>query len=254
MMNCNEMVNRLLERKDQYVAEQKRKRKTAVRITTYAFSFALVILLGVGVWQSNLFDRTTVTDVDNSSNISEQDYSDKLNTETNDNLAKSNKINIVKIDGISAAKYNTDLLEEDFIPLTNDELKSYYGINIFPTVPRDLGTEWGEEDGSSRGIYKKNNGTGKVYYDVQILNYSNEDFSRSVNIELCKGHMPMSDYGSLDWSDSEMSVINNTNVGIGQTDAGHYLVEFVYKNVGFRLIVEGLTQEEMVSVVASIIK
>ncbi len=254
MMNRNEMVNRLLERRDQYVAEQKRKRKTAVCITTCAFSLALAALLGVGVWQSNFFDRTTVTGVENSGNISEQDSSDKLNTKTNDNLTESNKINIIRIDGISSKKYNLDLLEEDFIPLTNDELESYYGINIFPAVPRDLGTEWGEEDGNSRGIYKKNKGTGKVYYDVQILNYSNEDFSRSVNIELSKGHMPMSDYGSLDWSDSEMSVINNTNVGIGQTDVGHYLVEFMYKNVGFRLIVEGLTQEEMVSVITSIIK
>ncbi len=254
MMNRNEMVNHLLERRDQYVAEQKRKRKTAVRITTCAFSFTLAALLGIGVWQSDLFDRATVTGAENSSNVSDRDYSDKLNTETNDNPTEGNKINIIQIDGISAKKYKLDLLEEDFIPLTSDELESYYGINIFPTVPSDLGTEWGERDGSPRGIFKKNNGTGKVYYDVQVLNYSNRDYSRCVNIELSKGHMPMSDYGSLDWLDSEMSVINNTNVGIGQTDAGHYLVEFMYKNVGFRLIVEGLTQEEMVSVIASIIK
>lgn len=256
MKSCNEMVNSLLERREQYAAEQKQKKKTIMRITSVACSFAVVLILGTGVWQGGLLDRTPEAGIGDSDNSGEQDYLDATNGKKTDNQAENDKINIVKINGISSEKSNICLLADDFIPLTADKLVSYYGINIFPTVPSDLGTEWEERNGNPRGIYKRDGGVGEVYYDKQILNYSNEDFSRSVNIELCKDHMPMSDYGFLDssWLDAEMSVINNTKVGIGQTDDGYYLVEFMYKDVGFRLIGEGITQEELVSVIGSIIK
>ena len=35
-------------------------------------------------------------------------------------------------------------------------------------------------------------------------------------------------------------------------EGGIYLIEFLYRSVGFRLVVEGLTQEELVSVVSSL--
>lgn len=42
-------------------------------------------------------------------------------------------------------------------------------------------------------------------------------------------------------------------VGIGQSDSGHYLVEFMYDNVGFRMIIEGLSIEEIEAVIDSLI-
>ena len=65
MKNSEEMVNSLLERRDQYVAEQRKKRKSIVRITSAACSFVLVALLGVGVWQSGWLDSTTPPTTDN---------------------------------------------------------------------------------------------------------------------------------------------------------------------------------------------
>ena len=56
MKNYNEIANDLFERRDKCIAEQKARRKTITRITTSVCSFILVALLGIGVWQSGLFN------------------------------------------------------------------------------------------------------------------------------------------------------------------------------------------------------
>lgn len=52
----------------------------------------------------------------------------------------------------------------------------------------------GEEQRQYLGIYRRNEGTGEVYWDGQMINYSNPDFSRTVNIVVDKGCLPLSDY------------------------------------------------------------
>ena len=56
MKNTNEMVNSLLERREQYEAEQKRKRSIITRTATSMCCFCLIALLGFGAWQSELFN------------------------------------------------------------------------------------------------------------------------------------------------------------------------------------------------------
>lgn len=56
MKSCNEMVNSLMERLDAYEVQQKRKRKTVMRITSVACAFAVVAAVGVGLWQGGVFD------------------------------------------------------------------------------------------------------------------------------------------------------------------------------------------------------
>lgn len=58
MKNYDEITNTLLQRRDRYIAQQKKKRKKVMGITIPLFGFCLVTALGVGVWQSGLF-RTT---------------------------------------------------------------------------------------------------------------------------------------------------------------------------------------------------
>ncbi len=56
MKNYDEIANDLFERRNKCIAEQKAKRKTITRITASVCSFMLVVLLGIGVWQSGLFN------------------------------------------------------------------------------------------------------------------------------------------------------------------------------------------------------
>lgn len=55
MKNYDELTNDLLERRDSYVAKQKRKSKTAMRVATSFCSICLVALIGFGVWQGDFF-------------------------------------------------------------------------------------------------------------------------------------------------------------------------------------------------------
>ena len=52
MKHYEEIANRVFERRDAYVARQKKRRQTAIRVTSVVSSFVLVALLGVGIWQS----------------------------------------------------------------------------------------------------------------------------------------------------------------------------------------------------------
>lgn len=234
MKNSNEMVRSLLERKAEYEENQKRKKKIITRTVTTLSCICLAVLVGFGVWHG-------------SNNVK----SEPNTTESTEASAANNKIVVQQIDGIlgdGGRKMNISLNWDDFVKMDKAALVNYYGTNLFPEVPPDL-KEW--ED--SNGIYKRNGGTGEVYYDKIILNYSNDDFSRSVNIETEKNVMPKSDCAFFSEIEND-STINNTAVGIGKTDDGYYYAQFKYHGVGFRLICNGLTESEVVSVISSLIK
>ena len=73
MKNCDEMVNSLFERKDRYVAEQKRKRAIITRAVASVCCFSLVALLGFGLWQGGMFDTTPSATINNSISPPEKD-------------------------------------------------------------------------------------------------------------------------------------------------------------------------------------
>ena len=57
MKNCEEMTNSLIERRDEYLAEQKKKRKNAAKIIAPVTSICLVVLLGFGAWKTGVLTR-----------------------------------------------------------------------------------------------------------------------------------------------------------------------------------------------------
>lgn len=221
MKNCDEMVSSLLERRDRYAAEQKRKRKVITRAASSVCCVCLIVLLGFGIF----------------------------NSKSPDEPIASNRIVINSIDGASSDKMNICLHTEDFVEMSRDEMISYYGVNYIPEVPPDI-KAWEDE---RSGIYIGDSGTGEVYWDVDILNYSNEDFTRNVHLEVTKAHSIVRDYVFLNGTE-EKSLINNVEVLLGKAENGFYYAEFTYKGVGFLLDTEGLTQDEFVAVITSLIK
>lgn len=87
MKNCDEMVNSLLERRERYAAEQKRKRKVITHAVTSMCCVCFVALCSFGVWKSGLFDTTPSVTLDDSINIGEKDYinPDELNDNAQEN-------------------------------------------------------------------------------------------------------------------------------------------------------------------------
>lgn len=235
MKSSNEMVRSLLDRKAQYEEKQTRKKKIIFRTVTSLSCICLAALVGFGAWYGSKSIKT------GSNNT----------TENTDASVPNNKIVVQQIDNISrdgSRKMNINLNSEDFVEMDKTALINYYGTNLFPDVPADL-KEWQD----SNGIFKRNGGTGEVYYDRIILNYSNDDFSRTVNIEIEKNVVPKSDCAFFSEIKNN-SIINDTAVGIGKTNDGYYYAQFIYHNVGFIAICNGLTESEVVSIISSLIK
>lgn len=76
MKNCDEMVNDLFERREQYVAEQKRKRKILARAASSVCCLCLVSLMGAGAWKSGWFNAEPPVSLNDSTIIGEKDYID----------------------------------------------------------------------------------------------------------------------------------------------------------------------------------
>lgn len=248
MKNYNEIANSVLERRDKFETEKKNRRRFIAKTVTPICCFCLVALLGVGVWQGGLFK-------DNSTQIANDSIYPGLVDHYGPNESPTE--NKIVFNNITSSPTSTDRVKpvyetrpEDFVEMTKAEINDYYGVEIFPTVPDDV-KEW--DDNEINGIYRKNGGTGEVYWDQTVLNYSNEDFTRGVNIEIKKGALPTMDYG--DKSLGEKSIINNWEVAIYYCEENHYYhAIFMYKNVGFSVNTDGLTQDEFISVISSILK
>lgn len=250
MKNSEEMVNSLLERRDRYVTEQKKKKTIITRTVTSMCCVCLVALLGFGMWQGGMFNTTPPDQtVEDALYPGIKDNFDESKGESPDNPAASNKIVINTINGISADKMNIALMIDDFVEMSREEMIKYYGVDYIPDVPDDI-QPWEDE---RSGIYRRNGGTGEVYWDADILNYSNEDFTRSVHIEVDKGSYVLQDYLFFKGTE-EKSIINNFEVLIGLSENGYYYSEFMYNGVGFCIDAEGVTEDEFVAIIASIIE
>lgn len=73
MKNYDELTNNLLERRDRYVLEQRKKRR-AIGITTSLCCICLVALLGLGMWQSEMFAGLPPATLDDSIVVGDKDY------------------------------------------------------------------------------------------------------------------------------------------------------------------------------------
>lgn len=240
MRNHNEVTESVFRRRDEYNERKKQRRNTVIKISSSAACLGIATLVAFNVGQSNAKENPMIQNTPTSTTV----------------LQDSNVGNIIKINNIqselSADRQKVRLDEKDRVILTKDEGLSYYGTNIYPEVPSDL-NEWSGQD--SFDIYKRNGGTGETYYDIFVLNYSNAEFSRSINIEGGKSHYAKSRYGHLKNEDYDVSIINGEKIFIAlNAESGYYFAEFVHKDVAFRMITEGLTESEIVSVISSLVK
>lgn len=250
MKNYDELTNDLLERRDHYVADQKKKRKRVMGVATSLCCICLVALLGFGMWQGGMFNTTPPDQtLEDALYPGIKDNFDESKGESPDNPSANNKIVINTINGISADRMNINIAVDDFVKMTREEMIEYYGVDYIPDVPADI-KPWEDE---RSGIYKRDGGTGEVYWDTDILNYSNEDFTRSVHVEVDKGSYVLQDYLYFKGTE-EKSVINNVDVLIGLTENGYYYSEFMYNGVEFLIDAEGVTEDEFVAIIASIIQ
>ncbi len=251
MKNCNEMVTSLLERRTNYETEQKKRNKIFANGAISVCSVCLAVLLGFGIARSGWFNPEPDVSAEDAIYAGMKDNFDELGGESPTDPAANNKIVINRVDTISfdRAKLNINLNLDDAVYLDEAEICEYYGVNIFPTVPDDLRCI----DKGPYNIFYRDAGVGEVYWDQTVLNFDNHDFSRSVNMEVKKGSLPLLDYSFGD-NAPEKSLINNWEVTVYADSSGYFSALFMYRDTGFCVNARGLTQDEFISVISSLIK
>lgn len=289
MKNYEEVAQEVFKRRDEYKVKMAKRRKKNRNSLATIGCISVVTIGGIAVWQSGLGEPTEnapmeygnlnggVMEFSTQSGYEdiliggahvgmdgaapeggeplegggfEEPTEEYIYTAVPEGEAKEDIIVINEMDDLSSDKQNICLLVDDFVVMNKEKLTAYYGIDVFPDYPADL-KEWDVESGY--GIYRREQGTGEVYWDGIVINYSNEDFSRSLNVEVEKGNLPFSciaDFSKIE----ELSVINGIEVGLGKNENGYYFAEMIYEGVGFRIIAQGLSEEEVVSVVKSLIR
>lgn len=264
MRNYDELTDNLLKRRDYYVVEQKKKKTLVINVVTSMCCLCFVALLGFGVWHGGMVEiapdtsggSIIINNSDNDNSLQQTTDSDGETVNNSNNLEQSGKTTnskeiciqeIGELPSISEKMFIA-LMTDDFIPMTDEEVIEYYGINIFPTVPIDIESK----DNQRLGIYKRKT-SGEIYFDGNKIQYSNEDSSRGLAVNVDKNCLPFV-FCDLFVDNQTRSIVNGIEVGIAQTPIGEMYAEFMYQNVGFRICACGLTQNEFVEVIASIIK
>lgn len=246
MKNCDEMVNDLLVRREQYLAERKHRRRVIARAAASACCVCLVALAGFLVWRNEKVPSSP-TEQAAEPVLSQQSTgtTEETTTAATEERVTEDRIVIHPCNGVSLDVSNIDLSEDDFVEMSRDEMIDYYGVDYIPDVPSDV-KPWAEE---SCGVYRRD---GKVYWDADMLNYFNEDFTRRVHLEVCKEVFIVRDYLPYDGSD-EMSVIRGVEMFLTRDANGGYYADFFYQNVEFLLSTQGLSEDEFLAILASLI-
>ncbi len=249
MKSYEEVTSSLLERRARYEAQRIQKQKRMVCFAATFCCFCIVIGAGILMQKGGLFDATVPTEtVADAVYPGIKDYFDDRHGEFLDDPSVNNKIIIHTIDGISSEKMNIALMTDDFVEMSREEMIAYYGVDYFPEIPADI---FPLENHRS-GIYKRNGGTGEVYWDEDRLNYANADFTRMVGLSVNKGNRVFQQFLYFQGTE-EKSIINNMEILIGLTAEGYYYAEFMLGDVGFLVSAYGVTEAELVAIIASVL-
>lgn len=222
MKSYNEMAERVFQRGKEYEQFMVQRRKRIFKQVSIAVCIGVVVCFSYVLWKNCSLTFT-------------------------DETISSNTIYFNFIQKIPSKKINVDVSHEDWIPMDKQQLNTYYGIDVFPEVPGDLREIVGEQ---GYGIYKKNDDQ-QVYWDTNYLNFYNTELSRSVYIEISKQALSFSDYTDITKS-NQFSFIQGTKVLLAKSENNQYMAEFTNHNTGFRIITEGLDEEEFLSIIVSL--
>lgn len=243
MKTYEETVDTVFDRIEQYREKQKRRKDILLRTIPPLCSLCIIVVLGFTIWGiSQTPDVPQFTMEEPLSTTTPTTSSPDL-TQTN----LSNKIIVHPMENATPSNMGIALFRDDFIPMNKDEITAYYGCDVFPDIPDDISLKdqyW--------GIYRRNKGVGEIYHDQIRQSYQNKDQTRVLVVETRKGYLPFFDF-LIPVAEEENSIINGHEVTIGLSEYG-YEVWFFYQDVGFCIFADGFTEDELISVIESLIQ
>ena len=244
MKSYEKMAADVFSRIGEHEEKVKKQRRVLTKVVAPIGCVCLIALAGFGFSQFNNQPPALIDDA----------VSTGIEDTSSDNRGGAPSKNIIVINELEEIPADQEMLfalhTKDHIEMTPEELNEYYGTNVFPTVPSDFTLQKGYY-----GIYKRESGTGDLYWDVNKIQYSLERERRWIAVNVQKGTIPVDFMGVFNNPEGK-SVINNVEVGIGRIVGENYDIyyaEFMYKNVGFKIGADSVTEEEFVSIIASLL-
>lgn len=253
MKSYDETINNVFGRIGEYEKIQKRKRSVIIKGAVSFCCVCAIALVGVGVWQGTKPSSHTYTNPDTAiTNLTGDLILDGI---PDSDVIIFNEIKDILIE--VPDENGIALFLGDEVTMTKDELNEYYGVNVFPTLPDGF-----EETTKWLGVYRKDKGTGEVYYDTNKLQYATPDGSKTIVVnvdDVCYlAETPdgnKSAFAEMYLGDVKESVINGIKVMMADVKFGrNFYAEFVYEGVQFGVWSENATQEEFLTVIYSLIK
>ena len=178
MKNYDETIDSVFSRINEYEIRKSQRKKVMTKTAVSVCCVCLVALVGLGMHQ---FSQSPVAP-----QVTEPVHSDVVGTPVSP--SPNNQI-VVHTVSSPPGIYNIALMWHDFIPMSREEALSYYGTNVFPTVPSDLSAR-----DNVCGVFKRDGGTGQLYWDQNQLQYFNETSSRGIAVTFRKGSLPFYDF------------------------------------------------------------
>lgn len=270
MKSCDEMVNSLLERREQYVAEQKREKKVLTRTVTSMFCVCLVSLLGFGMWQSGIFNTTPPAKLDDSINIGEKDYINpgELNNGINIEQTQGNQSNrqtednedqfvVNQVDSIMAADMDVQFNSFKKLPyhvwmLVLEDFHKFVGITYEEFTDKiPDGFECCHFYSLSIRGYKDANLKDEYRLHDYVFEYQTENGGEAT-IAICSSEEPLRDYFIM-CDNPKQSEINGISVIIyGYQDT--FMVQFSHENINYDIETSNITLEELEDLLIGIIE
>lgn len=187
MKTCDEMVNSLLKRREQYLLEQKQKRKrTAAAIAVSGGYCALAAVIGTGIWHNVILSKNQAVSPKDSSTIIEN--SSAANSEPE-------KITPPVLDRSSVIWAETDVDDNVGILSASEEVDAFRRFNG-KVITRTLSEAFKEHDDSSvfavAVFYLPSDKDEDFVYNGKTLGEYDRDWSkkwwRSMNMHLLRNN------------------------------------------------------------------
>jgi hypothetical protein len=135
--------------------------------------------------------------------------------------------------------------ESRFATLPKNRRSGYSPASVLAGLKR-------EKTGLEGGIYRRNGGSGEVYYDTTTQRYASEDGKRCLSVAANKGGPPFQ-FFAVDSPDLEKSTVGGLEVTVGfALITENYFIGFTRGGVGFSITSSGLSEEELVSIIRSL--
>lgn len=287
MKNCNEMVNSLLERREQYETEKRNRRKMLTRTITPLCCMCLVALLGFGAWRGGMFEYQPMQTAEDAVVPGTKDWygpdeeepfvNQNDNSSQNDNTSVNN--DNFSVDSDSTTKYLFDINEitgtVNAAPLYRDpdlhynevwdvnKTIEYLGVDILQsvaTMPEGLGLQYIEDHEFTATF--ENDGT--LVEDVLGYNFSGNNGAK-LTILASKLRSP---YDCIYMSNTD----EITDIRIPETDVtiplrvyaqnksdsaleyNFYVIDFEYAGNYYRIIGENITSYHLDALIREMVK